>query len=261
MWRSLRVCIALAGLCLLTDCRTLFAQDDVDDVPSQDLLVGEDAKKRYFLIGPAEGSPAPEAGYGLILVLPGGAGDADFHPFVKRIFKHAVPEGYLVAQLVAPKWSARQQIVWPTGKSREKGMKFTTEQFVDAVIGDVEAKHKLDPQRIFTLSWSSGGPAAYAASLMSEKVQGSYVAMSVFNPKFLPPLEKGKGHRYFIYHSQEDQVCPYRMAKQAERDLKAAGAETTLHEYAGGHGWTGPVFDDIRIGIEWLAAADQPKTE
>lgn len=261
MIRRLWFAASLAMLSIVFVNRWSVAEDDVADVPSQDLRIGDDPKQRYFLIGPTEGVAAPEAGFGLIVVLPGGAGDADFHPFVKRIYQSAVPEGYLVAQPVAPKWSARQQIVWPTGKNRERGMKFTTEQFIDAVIGDVEATHKLDPQRIFTLSWSSGGPAAYAASLMSEKVRGSYVAMSVFNSKSLPPLEKARGRRYFVYHSQEDRVCPYWMAKQAERDLKAAGAETKLHEYAGGHGWTGPVFDDIRLGLEWLAAGDQPKTE
>jgi predicted esterase len=256
MNHRLQLTAGLAALCLLLADRSIVAQDDVADVPSQDLRVGNDKNKRYFLIGPTEGATEPEAGYGLVVVLPGGGGDADFHPFVKRIFQNAVPDGYLVAQLVAVKWSAKQQIVWPTGKARERGMKFTTEQFIDAVIGDVEAKHKLDPQRIFTLSWSSGGPAAYAASLMSKKVKGSFVAMSVFKPNQLAPLEKAKGHRYFIYHSQEDQICPYRMAKQAELDLKGQGAETKLHEYAGGHGWTGPVFDDISMGLEWLAETD-----
>jgi hypothetical protein len=79
------------------------AQDDVADVPSQDLKAGKDDNKRYFLIGPAKGAKAPKGGYGLVVVLPGGAGTADFHPFVKRIYKNALPEGYLAAQPVAVK--------------------------------------------------------------------------------------------------------------------------------------------------------------
>ena len=58
------------------------------------------------------------------MVLPGGDGSADFHPFVKRIFKNAVPEGYVLAQPIAVKWSDKQEIVWPTAKNRVEKMKF-----------------------------------------------------------------------------------------------------------------------------------------
>lgn len=233
------------------------AGDDVADVPSQDLTAGKDARKRYFLIGPPKAAKAPKGGYGLLVVLPGGPGTADFLPFVKRIWKNALPEGYLVAQPVAVKWTQRQEIVWPTIRNRAAGMKFATEQFVEAVIADVAGKHKLNGRRIFTLSWSSSGPAAYAVSLTSKKVKGSFVAMSVFNPKYLPALEKAKGHSYYLYHSQADRVFPYRMAQQAEKDLTKAGAAVKLVEYEGGHGWQGDVFGDIRAGIRWLE--EKPK--
>ena len=228
------------------------AQDDIADVPSQDLRAGKDKQKRFFLIGPAKGAEAPKEGHGLIVVMPGGPGTADFLPFIKRIWKNAVPEGYLVAQPVAIKWNDDQKIVWPTAKMKADGMKFTTEEFLDSVIDDVSARHKLDKSRIFTLSWSSSGPASYALSLTSKKVTGSLVAMSVFNPKHLPDLKKAKGRAFYLYHSKADRVCPYRMAEQAEKELKKAGAEVTLVEYDGGHGWRGNVFGDIRDGIMWL---------
>ena len=227
-------------------------QDDVADVPSQDLRIGKDENKRYFLIGAAKDRKPPKQGYGLLVVLPGGPGTAAFHPFVKRIYKYAVPEGYLVAQPVAVKWTDEQTIVWPTAKSAAKGMKFTTEQFIDEVIDDVAAQHSLNKARIFTLSWSSSGPAAYAASLTSKKVTGSFVAMSVFVPNRLPDLKKAKGHGYYLYHSKEDRICPYRMAEQATKKLDEAGAKVKLVEYEGGHGWHGPLYDSIREGISWL---------
>src|SRR5207244_7122542 len=126
---------------------------------------------------------------------------------VKRIYKNAVPEGYVVAQPVAVKWKEGQKVVWPTKQVKAEGMKFTTEEFVEAVIDDVAGRHKIDKGRVFTLSWSSSGPAAYAASLTSKKVTGSLIAMSVFNPKFLPGLEKAKGRGYYLYHSKADRVC------------------------------------------------------
>jgi predicted esterase len=226
---------------------------DVADIPSQELKAAGDADKRYFLIGPKKDAKAPAAGFGLVLILPGGDGSADFHPFVKRIYKNALPDGYVAAQPVAVKWADGQQIVWPTKANPVDGMKFTTEEFVDAVSADAAKRHKIDREKVFTLSWSSGGPAAYAASLREKGgVTGSFVAMSVFNPKFLPPLSGAKGHAYYLYHSEEDRVCPYRMAKQAEEKLTAKGAKVRLETYEGGHGWGGNVFGDIRAGIEWL---------
>lgn len=246
------ICAAalLAGL-IAVPCRSA-QEDDVADVPSQDLRAGKDEKKRYFLIGPAKDSKPPKQGYGLLVVLPGGPGTADFHPFVKRIYKYAVPEGYLVAQPVAVNWTDKQNIVWPTAKDRAKGMKFTTEQFIDDVIDDVAAQHRIDKARVFTLSWSSSGPAAYAASLTSKKLTGSFVAMSVFSPNRLPDLKKAKGHGYYLYHSKEDRICPYPMAEQAAKKLAASGAKVKLVEYEGGHGWRGPLYDNIRDGIGWL---------
>ena len=102
------------------------------------------------------------------------------------------------------------------------------------------------------VSWSSGGPAAYAVALTNKKVTGSLVAMSVFKPDQLPELKAAKGHPFFLYHSPDDQVCPYRMAEQAEKDLTKAGAKVKLMDYEGGHGWRGPLYDDIKGGIEWL---------
>jgi predicted esterase len=232
--------------------RRLAAQDDVADIASQDLRAGKDEHKRYFLIEPPKTVKAPKNGYGLIVVLPGGDGSADFHPFVKRIYKNAVPEGYLLAQPVAVQWSDNQEIVWPTAKNRVKGMKFSTEEFIDSVIKDVTGKHKIDTEHIFTLTWSSSGPAAYATSLSNDRISGSFIAMSVFKPDLLPPLEKAKGHAYYLYHSPDDDVCPFEMAEQAAKDLKKSGATVKLATYDGGHGWRGNLYDNLRDGIDWL---------
>lgn len=251
--RSLLGWFALLSLVtLLLPAGRLAAQDDVADVRSQDLRAGKDDQKRYFLIEPGDDEPAPEAGRGLVIVMPGADGSAEFHPFVKRIYKHALPAGYLVAHPVAVKWSEEQEIVWPTAKSRVAKMKFTTEEFVAAVIKDVGGRHKLDEQRIFTLSWSSSGPAAYAISLTNPQVKGSFIAMSVFKPKFLPPLKAARGRGYFLYHSPDDDVCPFRMAEQAAKDLEQEGAQVKLVTYDGGHGWRGGLYDQMREGIEWL---------
>ncbi|MBP3961042.1 hypothetical protein J8F10_37960 [Gemmata sp. G18] len=250
----IRFTLLVAGALVVLPSAPARGDDDIKDVSSQDLKAGKDEKKRYFLIGPPKDAKAPKNGYGLVVILPGGPGSADFHPFVKRIYKNAVPEGYLAAQPVAVKWTDKQEIVWPTegNKKDVEGAKFTTEEFVAAVIEDVAARHKIDPQKVLTLSWSSSGPAAYSVALTNSKVTGSLVAMSVFKPDQLPDLKAAKGKPFYLYHSPDDRVCPYRMAEQAEKDLTKAGAKVKLVDYEGGHGWRGPLYDDIRAGIEWL---------
>lgn len=225
--------------------------DDVAQLASQDLRAGGNDEQRYFLIGPKAGAQEPAEGYALLVVLPGGDGSADFHPFVKRLFLHAVADDNLVAQPVAVKWTAGQGIVWPTKKDRVAGQKFSTEEFVAAVIADVGQRHRVDRRRVFTLSWSSGGPAAYAISLASQQVAGSLVAMSVYKPRSLP-LKRAQGHAYYLYHSPDDRVCPFRMAQQAASELEKNGAQVKLATYDGGHGWQGPVYDDVRAGLVWL---------
>jgi predicted esterase len=252
--------VASLSATLLAEGR-LAAQDDVADIVSQDLRAGKDEHKRYFLIEPPKGTQAPKQGYGLIVVLPGGDGSADFHPFIKRIYKNAVPEGYVLAQPVAVKWSEKQGIVWPTDKNRVEGMKFSTEEFVDAVIKDVAGKYTLNSERVFTLTWSSSGPAAYAASLSSDRITGSFIAMSIFKPDLLPPLEKAKGQAYFLYHSPDDRVCPFGMVEQAAEELKKHGATVKLATYEGGHGWRGNLYDDIKEGVEWLQKNHATRTK
>ncbi|HTU91787.1 MAG TPA: hypothetical protein VMF69_17020 [Gemmataceae bacterium] len=233
---------------------------DVADIPSQELRAGGDADKRYFLIGPKKDAKPPAEGYRLLIVMPGGDGSADFHPFVKRIYKNALSDRYLAAQPIAVKWTADQEIVWPTKTNPVDKMKFSTEEFIDAVIEDAVKKHKIDRSRIFSLSWSSSGPAAYAASLRNKSsIKGSFIAMSVFNPRFLPPLKEAKGHAYYLYHSQQDRICPYRMAEQAKTRLTENGAKVRLETYEGGHGWRGNVYKDIRQGVDWLEK-NQEKT-
>ncbi|MHC4399567.1 MAG: PEGA domain-containing protein [Planctomycetota bacterium] len=229
------------------------ALSDVADVPAEDLTVDGNDKMRYFLIGAGEGAKPPEGGYKLVIVMPGGDGGEDFHPFVRRLYKHAMSSEFLVAQPVAFKWHPSQEIVWPTRVTSTAGQKFTTEEFVEAVIQDVKRRQPIDQRRVFTLSWSSSGPAAYAISLQEETaVKGSYIAMSVFRHQWLPPLDAAKGHLYLLDHSPEDNVCPFSHAKQAEQDLAKAGATVRLTTYPGGHGWHGDIYDRVRSGLAWL---------
>jgi predicted esterase len=237
------LCAALPG--------SLQAQDDVADVRAKRFTL-QPRQLQYVLIAGEGQLTTPTNGYKLLVVLPGGDGGADFLPFVKRIYKHALSDEYLVVQLLAPKWNRSEQIVWPTEAVKAPAA-LRTERLVTAAVDDVAKRSRLDRRHIFTLSWSSGGPAAYAASLTEgTPVTGNFVAMSVFKPDQLPNLSRAQGKAYYILHSREDQVCPYWMAESARDELKRHGANVEFAEYDGGHGWRGNVYGNIRQGIAWL---------
>jgi predicted esterase len=241
---------------LLVSASSIIAADvpaDIADMKVEDLRAGGDAQKRYFVIQrPAQ---PPKDGWRTLFVLPGGPGNAEFQPFVTRMAKNAVPEGYLVVQLVAPVWTAQQaeNIVWPNEKSGVREMKFSTFDFFFAVRAEVAKAHKLDPRYSFTLTWSSSGMSGYGLSLLPKAgVTGTFVAMSVFHPTTLPAaITRAKGHPYYIYHSPQDFI-PIAQAEGARDALQKAGATVEFQTYEGGHGWHGDAFGNIRKGVEWM---------
>jgi predicted esterase len=227
-----------------------FAQEDVADVSSERIQLGE--KQVYFLIG-ANAERKETGARPLLLILPGGSGGEDFNPFVRRIWKNALPKEFVVAQLVAVPSDDAKQIVWPTAKLGHKKQNFTTESFMADVVADVSKRMKIDAKRVYALGWSSSGPALYASSATEgSPVSGYFVAMSVFKADQLPKPAAMKTKRFYIFHSPDDRVCPIAMAKLAETQLKKLGAKVTLVEYQGGHGWRGDVFGNIRAGMQWL---------
>jgi predicted esterase len=236
------------------DLEVVYSEQNPDDPQAAapkpiEIQVGE-AKGEYLFAPPQEESKTAN---GLLIVLPGGAGTANFHPFVRRIHENCLSKDFAVAQPLAKKWTNDQFVVWPTASSRTEAAKFTTEELVEAVIEHVGKTTKLDPERIYLLAWSSGGPAAYATLLQKETaISGAFIAMSVFKPDQYPDASNAKGRRVYLLHSPEDRVCPYRMAASAKEALTKADVKTTLVDYNGGHGWRGDVFGMIRAGVAWL---------
>ncbi|MDR2705955.1 MAG: hypothetical protein LBC02_09280, partial [Planctomycetaceae bacterium] len=228
--------------------------DDIVDVPAERFHVEGNTKMRYFLIGVDKNKPIPDSGYKLLIVMPGGDGSAEFHPFVRRIWKFALDNSnFIVAQPIAVKWNSNQKIVWLTKMDKVEDQEFSTEEFIESIINDISERVKIDPKHINTLSWSSSGMAAYAIALQDKTaVTGSYIAMSVFKPDQLPPLDNAKGRLFAIQHSPNDRVCPFRMAKDAEQQLTEHGAKVKFTESQNGHGWSGNVYGLIRENINWL---------
>jgi poly(3-hydroxybutyrate) depolymerase len=220
------------------------------ETPEQSLLAGGTPEMRYFLYGPK--SHQIDGAHPLLLVLPGGDGSANFKPFVSNIWRQTSPPDMLVAQLVAPRWSPDQfdSVVWPTIGTAWEDAEFTTEQFIETVVDDIDARYDVDRSRVWILAWSSGGPAAYA-SLMDGPATGAFIAMSVFKGDQLGDLSRVAGKDVYILHSPTDFI-PMQFPEAARDKLGENGATTKLQTYSGGHGWHGDVFGMIREGLVWL---------
>lgn len=218
---------------------------DVDDIPTTNNFAGGDRNKRYLLSGPLPGSKSPANGYKLFVILPGGDGSADFHPFLKRVYRNSFGEEYLIVQLVARRWQTDTEnwIVWPTSQLRVPGMQFTTEDFIEDVIGEVKKKQKIDAKSVYVCGWSSSGPGLYPYLLGKKRsATGAFIAMSIFNDG-LVPSEQGDVSNFpiFILHSPQDFI-PIVQAEKARDFFKRQGANVLYNTYEGGHGWHGDIF-------------------
>jgi predicted esterase len=250
----MRKAFTVLAVLMALACMTRAQEDAAPKVPTRKLEAGGgDPHMRYFLIGPKEEAPDPKAGYALVVALAGDEGQEQSLEFLQRLAQEALGEDYLVALLVPPRWTPEQEVLWPTARVKAAGAEFYTEDFVEAVVKDVGAKHRFDASRIYALGWSEGGFAAYTAALQEEAaVTGALVAMADFKPHLVPPFRQAKGRAFFIYHSPEDEVFPARMARAAELILRQNEAEVLRREYEGGHGWPEEACEHLRQGIKWL---------
>jgi len=229
-------------------CMIALAQGDIADVKVEQRFANGDKMMRYFFIDAQK--PDDSKTKNLLLILPGGDGSASFQPFCARIAKFGLPANYVAAELVAPAWSPSQaqNLVWPTKLNPYTGMKFSTEEFMNAVIEDVKKTAQIS--HVFAMGWSSGGPPVYAAALDDKSpLTGAFVAMSI-GPKQVPGTIKNK--RFFILHSPDDRLIDIGRAEQARDALRGAGAPVKMVTYPGGHGWSGNVYGYISDGINFL---------
>src|SRR5262249_3223975 len=99
-----------------------------DNVSVECCYAGDNSKQQYFLM--RHRKPArPPVGYGLVVIVPGGPGPAEFLPFGANVLTAvAIPEDFLVAQLVAPQWRpGDDRVVWPSHVFPDDKAEFTTE--------------------------------------------------------------------------------------------------------------------------------------
>ena len=242
-------------------CSAAEAQELNQPVTTEERFVGGDLQKRYFVIRHRLLSAETPKKYGLLLILPGGTGGADFLPFCANVITAlGVPRDFIAAELVAPVWGklSDSTIVWPSRAFPDKQARFTSEDFVDSVIRDVGKLYPIRDGWVFTLGWSSSGHVLYSSSFENPKIRGSFIAMSRFQPIWFQHPQNAKGKRYYLWHSPDDAVCPYAESEFAALFLGKLGASTVHRSYGGGHGWLPFTFyaDRIREALEWFRASE-----
>ena len=215
-------------------------------------LVDGDPDKRWLLHG-ATGE-APASGFGLLVVMPGGDGSADFEGFVSGAIRDMAGPEFVVVQMIAPPIGEGDgnAIVWPTEKLRDSRVELTIEPVVESVIRTVKDETRINRERVYVMGWSSGGPPAYALALREASgVRGAFVVMSVFKPDLLPPMEGARGRSFYILHSPDDFIA-MRFPEAARDRLGEVGGRVRLETYEGGHGWQGDSVRRIGEAVRWL---------
>lgn len=223
--------------------------EDVKAIPSASFLVGEDPKKRYLVSGKIE----PGKPKNVLVVMPGGDGSPDFHPFVKRIQMNVLDENWIVVQPIAPRWDNNEdRVVWPSEGVPYAAAKFPMESFLDGMFDELRTRHKLNVGKTYMLGWSSSGPAIYSyAAHGKHTIDGAFVAMAVFNPEFFGDAKTLAVKRFYLLHSPQDFI-KMSHPEAAKAKLESMKIPVTLTTYEGGHGWHGPVFDMIAQGMDFL---------
>lgn len=240
------------------------AQDSTAPAVAQDPATSAIAidglpKSGYHLL-PARQQTPPDAGFGLLVVLPGGDGSSAFLPWVQNGIHAQAPDDFVCALVTAPVWSDKQKIVWPTAARKERGMEYTTEDYVRAVVAHVAEAQPIDAARRVVLGWSSSGPALYDLLLSDDNpFPRAYLAMSVFPRQSSAALKRASGLRVLLDQSPDDEVTRFVEAERAHAALTKAGAVVQLVSYRGGHGWQDDPQARLRRGLEWLLS-DRPAT-
>lgn len=233
------------------------ADADVADVPAVNFAAQYDNQKRYTLIGLRQDEPLKP--HKVLLVMPGGDGQAGARDFLRRVYKNSLSSEWLLVQVIAPRWDAAQaeEVVWPTRLTPYAAAEFDTESLLDAVLSDLKGRTPIDPAHVYLMAWSSGGPAAYAAMMNQQTpFKGAFIAMSVL-PRAKPAdWANTKDRRFWLYQSPDDNTTPMKHAQDADAILKRSGAKVELRSYPGGHGWQGDVYPAIKSAVDWLAAPE-----
>ncbi|MHC4844763.1 MAG: alpha/beta hydrolase [Planctomycetota bacterium] len=232
-----------------------FADTLRDLVVATEHRVDDDEQRTWFLI--ASRSLKRTEHRKLVLVLPGGSGQArSFLPWLMGLARQ-MHEEHVFAVISAPRWSAQQaeSITWVSAwwMERFSEAEFPTEQLIRDVYVHARKLGAVRVDKTFLWGWSSSGPAVYAAALEGEApYDGAYINSSVYRPERLD-LRRARNRRFYLQQGRDDTVTEPRWAELAAEQLQDAGAKVKLDLIDGGHGFGKNHAGNVQAALEWLA--------
>ncbi len=203
--------------------------------PSQSVRVGT-RPFSYGLYVPD--SYSPDKAQGLVICLHGAGFTGD--TYLER-WQTRLGAGYLLACPTIPMgdWWTR-----------------TAEELVLATIRAVEARYRIDPNRVFLTGMSNGGIGAYLIGAFHATQFAAVIPMAAgLDEVLLPFLENFRQTPLYIIHGREDQVMPVRLSRSIDEALTALGythvyrEHDRVHAHAGGHFFPREELPDL---VAWL---------
>lgn len=226
-----------------------------DLVVATEHQVGDDERRTFYLV--ASRSLNRSEHRKLVLVLPGGSGQAPgYLPWLMGLARQMHGD-YVFAVISAPQWSEKQaeSITWVSAWWMERfpEAEFPTELLIHDVYADVRKLGVVRIDKTFLWGWSSSGPAVYAAALEKDaRYDGAYINSSVYRPERLD-LARARNRRFYLQQGKDDTVTEPRWAEQAAEQLDDAGARVKLDLIDGGHGFGKNHLGNVQAALEWLS--------
>jgi pimeloyl-ACP methyl ester carboxylesterase len=213
-----------------------FRDEPVGVMPSRELRLGGHAFS-YGLYVPE--SYRPDKTYRLVICLHGAGFTGD--TYLER-WQTRLGEGYILACPTLPmgNWWTR-----------------TAEDLVLATIRAVEARYRIDPNRVFLTGMSNGGIGAYLIGAHHASRFAAVVPMAAgLDDILMPFLENFRQTPLYIIHGRQDQVMPVSLSRVIDEALTELGyphvyrEHDRMHPMAGGHFFPREELPDL---IAWLA--------
>lgn len=161
-----------------------------------------------------------------------------------------------------PPWLYREVLITggPLGDREDHRAKLDNHEqqisskFVLAAIDAAKQRHPVDPEKVFLLGHSEGGVLAYGIALRNpELFRGLIVVGSRLRDRDSTPetLQAAAGKLpVMICHSREDDAISFDHATKALERLRAAGVESKVVAYPGGHSLTVELVQHIAAWIQ-----------
>jgi len=165
------------------------------------------------------------------------------------------PPFWLYKEVVAQKRAESGGSKIEVGQAIEHREQAAAAGYVLAAIEAVSRDYPVDPERVFVLGHSEGGVLAYWLGLEHPtRFRGLIVIGSRLRASAASEarLKRVAGRlEVLVCHSREDRAMSYEAAESSHERLRAAGIDSRLLRYEGGHSLTVPLIKKV---AEWIEA-------